>query len=532
MMGLSRNGTPLKPSNDRMAVIAGEMGTLLASSLPFFSPLPNFPSSSFASLDRAAMIHFHKRWLTATCSSLCLLQFAAMSAVAEEPEPVRTSGEISYFKQIRPILQANCQGCHQPAKRGGDYEMTQFANLLAGGESGEPAIVAGQADASYLLELITPVEGEAQMPQGKPPLKSAEIALVSKWIEQGATDDTPESAKPRYNQENPPVYAAPPVITSLDISPDGALVAVSGYHEVLLHNSQGTEIVGRLVGMSERIESVRFSPDGSKLAVAGGSPGRMGELQVWDVEGRELLFSASVTYDTIYGASWSPDGSLVAVGCGDNTVRAFKAEDGTQVFFNGAHEDWAFSTIFSVDGKHLVSVGRDMTARLYEVGTQRFIDNITSITPGALKGGLHAVARHPEKNEVLLGGADGVPKLYQIFRTKDRKIGDDFNLIRAFPSMPGRVYDVAFNADASHAVACSSLNGVGHIHFLDVEKGTLLKELEGPLPATYTVRFDPSGKMIFSGGFDGSIRVHDATTGELLRQFSATPVDLFSAITR
>ena len=131
-----------------------------------------------------------------------------------------------------------------------------------------------------------------------------------------------------------------------------------------------------------------------------------------------------------------------------------------------------------------------------------------------------------------LGGAEGVPELYQIVRTKDRKIGDDFNLIRAFPSMPGRVYDVAFNAEASRAVACSSFNVVGHIHLLDVEQGTLVKELEGPLPATYTVRFDPSGETILSGGFDGTIRVHDAETGELLRQFSATPVDLFSAVTR
>jgi WD40 repeat protein len=310
------------------------------------------------------------------------------------------------------------------------------------------------------------------------------------------------------------------------------MIAVSGYHEVLLHNFQGTEILGRLVGMSERIESVRFSPDGTRLAVAGGSPGRMGELQMWDVEERKLLFSVPVTYDTIYGVSWSPDASLLAVGCSDNTVRGFKAEDGTQVFFNGAHEDWAFDTIFSVDGKHLVSVGRDMTARLYEVETQRFMDNITSITPGALKGGLHAVARHPEKNEVLLGGADGVPKLYQMFRTKDRKIGDDFNLIKAFPAMPGRIYDVAFDAQADRAVACSSLNGEGFIQVFDVKIGKLFIKLDGPLPAIYTVGFDPTGELIISGGFDGIIRVHDIVTGELLRQFSATPAPFISASTR
>lgn len=53
-----------------------------------------------------------------------------------------------------------------------------------------------------------------------------------------------------------------------------------------------------------------------------------------------------------------------------------------------AHEDWVLDTVFSTNGTHVISVGRDMTAKLTEVPTQRFVDNITSITPGALRGGL------------------------------------------------------------------------------------------------------------------------------------------------
>ena len=43
-----------------------------------------------------------------------------------------------------------------------------------------------------------------------------------------------------------------------------------------------------------------FSPDGKLLAVAGGSPGRLGELQVWDAEKRALKYALAVTFDTIY----------------------------------------------------------------------------------------------------------------------------------------------------------------------------------------------------------------------------------------
>ncbi|NDB77838.1 MAG: hypothetical protein EB141_19710, partial [Verrucomicrobia bacterium] len=100
-----------------------------------------------------------------------------------------------------------------------------------------------------------------------------------------------------------PVYSLPPVITSLDYSPDGKLLAVAGFHEVLLHQANGSGLVARLVGLSERIESVKFSPDGKRLAVAGGLPGRMGEVQIWDVEKRKLALSHSVTYDTLYGAT-------------------------------------------------------------------------------------------------------------------------------------------------------------------------------------------------------------------------------------
>ena len=52
----------------------------------------------------------------------------------------------------------------------------------------------------------------------------------------------------------------------------------------------------------------------------------------------------------------------------------------------GADNEGVRDTAFSVDGSHLVSVARDMTVKLTEVATQRFIDNVTSITPCALKG--------------------------------------------------------------------------------------------------------------------------------------------------
>src|ERR1039458_8046459 len=87
--------------------------------------------------------------------------------------------KVSYDKQIRPIMQARCQGCQQTAKAGGSYVMTSFDFMLKGGDSGDRAIVPSQPGESHLLEMIKPENGTAEMPKDKPPLSSADIELIT-----------------------------------------------------------------------------------------------------------------------------------------------------------------------------------------------------------------------------------------------------------------------------------------------------------------------------------------------------------------
>ena len=448
-----------------------------------------------------------------------------LSADDKPTEQDSKPGAVSYYRDIRPIFQANCQGCHQPAKPSGEYVMSSFDRLAKGGESQEPAIVVGKPDESYLIDQITPDGDEAAMPQGKKPLSEADRDLIAQWISEGAKDDTPESALPRYDMDHPPVYKLAPVISALDFSPDGKLLAASGYHEILFHNADGSGLVARLVGLSERIESIAFSPDGKSLAATGGLPGRMGEVQIWDVEARQLKLSLSVGFDTVYGASWSPNGKLLAFGCPDNTLRAIEVESGKQVLYNGAHYDWVLDTTFSVKGTHLISVSRDRSMKLVDVNTQRFIDNITSITPGALAGGLHAVDRHPSKDELLIGGADGSAKIYRMVREKVRRIGDDFNRIRAFPQQPGRLFDVAYSPDGERIVAGSSFNGTGEVRVYNTADGKLVAKLAGQEGGVYAVVFSADGKVVASGGFDGVARLNDAATGKLIKTFTPVPLE-------
>ena len=93
-----------------------------------------------------------------------------------------------YSKHIHPILDTNCVTCHGESQAKGGLRMDSYDALMKGGQDG-PVIVAGSPEKSLLLQRVTlPTDHKQFMPaEGKPPLRSEEIAWIKAWIQQGAS---------------------------------------------------------------------------------------------------------------------------------------------------------------------------------------------------------------------------------------------------------------------------------------------------------------------------------------------------------
>ncbi len=152
-------------------------------------------------------------------------------AVASASPRARGEDPLTFEKDVRPIFKAYCLDCHggEAVKGKLDLRLKRFAEK--GGDSG-PAIVPGDADASYLIMRLH----DGEMPPGDKKLPPDQIAVIERWIEGGAATlrDEPESLSPgigvtdedrAYWAFQPIRKPAPPSFAS----GDGARTAIDGF---------------------------------------------------------------------------------------------------------------------------------------------------------------------------------------------------------------------------------------------------------------------------------------------------------------
>jgi mono/diheme cytochrome c family protein len=91
--------------------------------------------------------------------------------------------EALFVKQVAPIFEQHCLRCHGKKSQRGGLSLATAADALAGGDSG-PVLVAGKPGENLLLEMVS--GDKPKMPKKSAALKPAQIAVLRRWIEQGA----------------------------------------------------------------------------------------------------------------------------------------------------------------------------------------------------------------------------------------------------------------------------------------------------------------------------------------------------------
>lgn len=94
--------------------------------------------------------------------------------------------KVDFNTEIKPLFNKKCITCHGGVKRQGGFSLLFRADALAPNESGKPAIIPGNPDASEMIKRLTNPDPEERMPYKEPPLSKEEINLLRKWIKQGA----------------------------------------------------------------------------------------------------------------------------------------------------------------------------------------------------------------------------------------------------------------------------------------------------------------------------------------------------------
>lgn len=452
------------------------------------------------------------------CSHLFIFTAVFLSG----PSASGAEGSISFTHEVMPILKRSCAGCHEPGKKKGKLDVTSFAALSAGGKTGK-AFIAGEPDKSLLVKQVSGPEPE--MPAKGEKLSPAEVAVLSNWVKQGANDDSPAPVAPvaegfagpgEQPPDHAPVYELAPVITALACAPDGKTVAVAGFHEILRHQADGTGLIARLPSGSPRITCLVISPDGKTLAAAGGSPGEFGQIEFWDDAEWKSLKRFKVSHDTLFGLTFSPGGDKVAVACADHSAIVISVADGKELAHVEPHTDWALGTSFTLDGNRIVTASRDKLLKRIQLSDLKRLDEVNEpVEP------ISCLARHPLEDVVVCGGATGMLRVYRVGELQQRsEQKKDANLVKELEHQPGTVNALAFSADGSSLAVASN----GEVRVYRWKDGNRTATLSGHGGPVFAIGFSPDAKRLYTGGYDGHVRIFDAEHGTLVKAFVPVPM--------
>ena len=289
--------------------------------------------------------------------------------------PSLASAEVDFLRDVAPVLLRRCSGCHGPRKSEGDYRIHTFSFLMSAGTSGFPAVVPGKPDESELLLRVRETDESMRMPQQDDALPATDQKLIEQWIREGArfegVSDLPLTRQlpPRDHASAPVQYRIPVPVQAVAFSHSGTLLASSGYREVIIWNPVTGQLVQRINHLPQRIQSIDWSKDDSRLLIGGGVPGEYGEVSLVNVGSGKRTRVLATFEDIVMDSNFNFDHSKVAAVSAGSRTQVVDLRSGQVMWESRVHSDWATGVTFSKEDRFVVTTSRDQTVKVQDATT-------------------------------------------------------------------------------------------------------------------------------------------------------------------
>ena len=295
-------------------------------------------------------------------------------------------------------------------------------------------------------------------------------------------------------------------VSGVAFSPDGKILAVGGYQEVVLWDLTKATFLKRLgVGqLGDQVRTLAFTPDGRFLVAAEGTPHGPGSVKMFDVAGGQLAGPLPGPKDVVYTLAFSPDGKTLAAGGAEGVVHVWNPAERKSLTVLKTTGSPILSLAFSPNGKFLAAGGADKNLQVWEVPTWK--PSTTMQQTEAIQG----VAFSPDSELLALAVSGPDEKMIRIRRR------DNAQEVRAIDIAPALPLDLLWTPKNNRFfVPCSDKT----VKVFQGGTWNPLATLSGHGDWVYRVAVNTDGSRVASASADGTVKLYSGTDGKLLATF-------------